>query len=286
VTDWYTPHSPLTEPGAFASEFDGLGEDVASLMTVVQGLVLHPADDDHWLWTDERRLRFVGDMLAYLREQDHRPLAEAREPARRVHGNCRQSAVLLVALLRQRRVPARKRTGFARYIAPGRAIIHEIAEARDVATGRWALADAEFPLSRQWEVRAADGFVTGGDAWLRCRSGRADPNEFQFTGGEGLRLVRQALLQDLDGLNRVELLSHDWWGGDLDVKPIEELTADDLDWLDRAAELTLAADERQDELRRFYADSARCRTVVARVAEAAEARGHADRSSLRTPDPA
>jgi hypothetical protein len=46
--------------------------------------------------------------------------------------------------------------------------------------------------------------------------------------------VRQALLQDLDGLNKVELTSHDWWGGDLDDKSPEELTLEDVATLDRA----------------------------------------------------
>lgn len=272
MIEWYTPHSPLTDPGPWSAEIDGLPRDVAALTTVVQGLVVQPAAGDSVPWTDDERLRFVADMLGYLRERDDRPFAEARDPAGRVRGNCRQSATLLVALLRQRGIPARKRTGFARYIAPGRAIIHEVAEAWDAGAGRWVLADADVPQSVQRAYSGTDAFVTGGDAWLRCRAGRAEPDEFQFRGGEGLRLVRQALVQDLDGLNRLELLTRDLWGGAIDEKPVDDLTADELDWLDRAAALTLEADARPDDLRRFCTGSDRCRMVQARLAEVAAAR--------------
>jgi hypothetical protein len=282
---WYAPHSSLTDPGPFAGSFEGLPAGVPALTRVVQGLVIQPVDGvPPGPWTDNAHLRFVADMLRHIAQGDDRPLTVARQPAGRLRGNCRNSAVLLVAMLRHQRIPARKRTGFARYIANGRAIIHEIAELWDSGRGRWTLVDADVGLDAQRaylaahglaepadhgavDLRAADGFVTGGDAWRRCRSGRADPNEFEFRGGERMRLVRQALLQDLDGLNRIELLSCDLWGGELDEKPDQDLTPEDLALLDRAAELTLSADERLADLRRFYADSARGRSVLARVAE-------------------
>ena len=82
--------------------------------------------------------------------------------------------------------------------------------------------------------------------------------------------VRQALLQDLDGLNRVELTSHDWWGGDLDDKSPEELTSEDLAKLDRAAELTLHVHTHVDELRQFYAELPHGQLVLARLRSYAE----------------
>jgi hypothetical protein len=259
---------------------------VAASVGVVQGLVVQPGPDDSAPWTDQAHLRFVADMLAHVAERDGRPLTVAREPAERLRGNCRKGAVLLVALLRHQGVPARKRAGFARYIAAGKAIIHEVAEAWDAARERWVLVDADVPVDRQRAylvahglnppadygdvgLRAADGFVTGGEAWRRCRSGASDPREFEGAGrGAGMAGVRQALLQDLDGLNRVELSSHDWWGGELDEKPDGALTAADLAILDRAAEVTLSADADPVEVRRFCAESGRERAVLARLAAA------------------
>jgi hypothetical protein len=64
--------------------------------------------------------------------------------------------------------------------------------------------------------------------------------------------VRQALLQDLDGLNKVELTSHDWWGGVLDDRRHEDLRPTDLDGLDEAAGLTLDVDARFPQAVRPY----------------------------------
>jgi hypothetical protein len=115
-------------------------------------------------------------------------------------------------------------------------------------------------------LRAGDAFVLGGDAWQRCRTGNADPSDFSGAGkGEGMPGVRQALLQDLDGLNKIELTSHDWWGGDLDDKPHAEVTPDDLAVLDRIAELTLNVDQRFDELRQLYAEVPHGQLVDARL---------------------
>jgi transglutaminase-like putative cysteine protease len=63
-------------------------------------------------------------MLRHIVDRSSAPLTTEREPSRRLQSNCRTSAVLVVAMLRHQGVPARKRTGFARYIN----YIQEIAE--------------------------------------------------------------------------------------------------------------------------------------------------------------
>jgi len=219
-------------------------------------------------------------MLHYILDRCSAPLMVSREPSLRIRSNCRESAVLLVAMLRHQGVSARKRTGFARYIN----YIHEIAEYWDAERDAWVLVDPDVAAGVQsaWisahggpigpatygaiDLRTADAFVLGGDAWQRCRRGVADPREFHGAGkGEGMPGVRQALLQDFDGLNKVELTSHDWWGGDLDDKPHPELSVEDLAALDRIAELTVNANTRFAELRRMYAELPHGRTVLSRL---------------------
>jgi hypothetical protein len=263
---WYARHSALTDPREHAALLAGLPDGVGPLVAVVRGLVIHPVGAERLGLPFEpepgaAHLRFVADMLAYLAARDPRPLSTPREPAGRIRANCRNSAVLLIAMLRHQGVPARKRTGFARYLVDGQAFIHEVTEVWD--GGRWVLVDADGPAGV--DPSTGDAFVTGGDAWRRCRSGAADPAEFRGAGrGLGMPGVRQALLQDVDGLNRVELLSHDWWGGALDERPDAELTPGDLAWLDRAAALT----SRPAVLRGFYAGSPRGRSVLERLARA------------------
>ena len=72
--------------------------------------------------------------------------------------------------------------------------------------------------------------------------------------------VRVTVLQDLDSLNKAELLSIDEWQ-ELMSKPEAALTPDEIGWLDRAAELTMTVDERFEEMRAFYAASAYGRAV-------------------------
>jgi hypothetical protein len=289
VLGYYAQHSPITAPGPCAEMLDGLPATLADLVAVVNGLIIHPVAVARYGLspspeTDGEHLRSVADMLGRIGELDRAPLTVAREPARRLRANCRGSAVLLIALLRQQGVPARKRTGFARYID----FIHEIAECWDAAQQRWVLVDPDVPLTVQrawlaehgqpseqaghWELdlRAGDAYVTGADAWQRCRQRRADPHEFHGAGrGAGWPGVRQALLQDLDGLNKVELLTYELWGGEIDEKPFEELTADDLALLDEAAERIGAVYMGCDDLRSFYTASPHGRSVTARLGEVA-----------------
>jgi excinuclease ABC subunit A len=268
---------------------DGLPKAIPDLVKVVQGLIIHPvAVERYGLPPDEaapEQVRFVADMLQHIVDRSRAPLTTARERSRRLQSNCRTSAVLLVAMLRHQGVPARKRTGFARYIN----YIHEIAEYWDAERDMWVLVDPDVSAEVQstWiaahggplehatygtiDLRVGDAYVLGGDAWQRCRTGGADSRQFHGAGkGEGMPGVRQALLQDLDGLNKVELTSHDWWGGDLDDKSPEELTLEDLATLDRAAELTLHVHTHFDELRQFYTELPHGQLVQARLRSYAE----------------
>ncbi len=96
----------MTSGGAHAARFAELPGDVASLVRVVQGLLLHL----HWAQaygvelSDERRgeshLRPTDRMLDRLLAHDDRPLSAARPLDTRLVGTCRDFTVLLVALLR------------------------------------------------------------------------------------------------------------------------------------------------------------------------------------------
>jgi transglutaminase-like putative cysteine protease len=86
-------------------------------------------------------VRLVSGMLAAILDRDDAPLTVERDPARRLVGNCRQPAVLLVAMLRHKGIPARKRVGFARYLPGPGATIHEIAQCWDASQRRWRLVD-------------------------------------------------------------------------------------------------------------------------------------------------
>ena len=58
-------------------------------------------------------------------------------------------------------------------------------------------------------------FLTGGEAWFKCRHGLADPMSFGVDGfpdNFGIGEIRGNLIRDLAALNKVETLPWDEWG--------------------------------------------------------------------------
>lgn len=276
ILAYYAAHSPITDPGPYAALFDSLPQDVPSLTGVITGLIMHPAAtplygeppvplDAAW------GIRTVADTLQRLLAFDDAPLTIARPPGKRLRANCRNFAVLLVAMLRHRGVPARKRVGFASYLPAPHLGIHEIAEYWSEEEARWVLVDpdcdevvrraqrAYFASVGQparaevdsFDLRSGEAFLVGGAAWHSCRAGAADPDMFWVSTGTGMGGIRIALVQDLDSLNKAELLSNDEWH-ELLAKPEEQLAPAERSWLEQAAALTVGVDERFDELRAFY----------------------------------
>ena len=64
-----------------------------------------------------------------------------------------------------------------------------------------------------------DEFLSGGEAWVRCREGIADPMQFGVHGvpeNFGIGEVRGNVIRDLAALNQVEMLPWDHWGRMMD----------------------------------------------------------------------
>jgi hypothetical protein len=152
-------------------------------------------------------------------------------------GVCRHFAVLHVALLRLHGIPARARAGFARYFGPGWSD-HWITEWWD---GRWVRHDAQIgslagtALHLEFDPadQPAGQFLTGAQAWLLCRGGGANPDEFGIFDQRGLWFILGDLLLDLAAINKVELLP---WDG-LGKGPTWQPDDDELHEIDRLAEV-------------------------------------------------
>jgi excinuclease ABC subunit A len=144
---YYAQHSIMTDPREHGDLLADLPGDVAGLVRVVQGALIHPfcVELYHVQLSPHQRselyLRSVAQMLARVRELDPAPLTVAREPNQRLVGNCRDHAVLCVALLRQQGIPARLRVGFASYLSGTKNEDHWVTEYWDAGQGRWVLID-------------------------------------------------------------------------------------------------------------------------------------------------
>jgi hypothetical protein len=288
VLGFYAEHSAITDPGPHRHLFDGTPRDVAGTVRVVQGLLMHPAatrlygepPEDGPAWG----YRTVAETLERILALDDAPLTVARPPARRLRGNCRNFAVLCVSMLRHRGVPSRRRVGFAAYLPGRHSYTHEVAEYWNADRARWVLVDPQnddVTLTAQRAFFASIGqperarydtldlvrdeqFVLGGTAWRRCRAGQADPDGFRCGRQKGWREVEITLLQDLDSLNKAELLSNE--SGLLPREDDRPVTDDETALLDRVAEATADPDGRFDEVRRLYATTPYGRWVGEKLA--------------------
>lgn len=254
----------MTSPGKYQEQLGNLPADVESLCQIVQGLMIHI------FWAEqygvqlaetrqaEVQLRPVAHKLERIIELDPHPLAETRQPDKRLVGNCRDFSLMLTAILRFKGIPARARCGFGRYFLPNHYEDHWVCEYWNTEQKRWVLVDAQLDelqcrkLSIQFNPSDVprDQFLFGGKAWQLCRAGQADPETFGISDMHGLWFVRGNLVRDLASLNKVELLPWDSWG--IIERRDEDLSADDLTLLDQMAELSGAAVPEFDSLRLLY----------------------------------
>ena len=254
----YADAGPLTAlRPEHAHLVDQLPDDPVAICAAVQGLVIQPDDasraglPQHRL--AEKNIRPVSRLLGVVLEHDRAPLSQARAPARRVVGTCRHFAVLSVALLRARAIPARARCGFATYFQPGLSLDHWIAEYwRD----RWVRIDSEIlggSLVERPHDLAPGEFLTGGEAWVRYRQG-ADAARFGVYGTThawGVGEIRGNAIRDLAALCKVEMLPWDEWGHMADS--YAGRTGDGYDRLmDRIAEVCASHDHAA--IRSLYAN--------------------------------
>ena len=268
IRSYYAEPGPFTALGPHAAKARVLPADLQRLSALVQGLLVHPhmgalyGLDPAMLHHEDTEIRSAHALVDRLLERDPSPLDVSRAPERRFVGNCRHHSLLLCALLRARGAPARARCGFASYFEPGRFVDHWVCEVWDTEQGSWRLVDAQLDVRQRdlFKIKfdpqdvPREAFLVAGDAWLRCREGRANPMRFGILDMWGSWFVRGNLVRDVASLSKRELLPWDVWGMMAGPDAVE--TADDLALLDRAAELSRAGDEAHVELRKLHDEHA------------------------------
>ena len=274
ILDYYATPAALTAAGKYAARLEQLPDRVEALAGMIQGIAIHEFAASSFYGVEigeERRfeshIRPAEKMLDRIFELDDRPLTVARPPERRLVGVCRHFMVLLLAMLRAKRIPARGRCGFGAYFNPGYFEDHVVCEYWNATEKRWALADPQF--DDVWRARLRIGhdvldvprgqFWAPSRAWTECRAGKADPNRFGIAKG-GLRgqwFLAVNLIQEVASLNKMELLRWDAWGAM--PRPGECLGEDQLAFFDQLAALTREPDTAFDELQRIYERDSRVR---------------------------
>ena len=266
ILNFYTSLVAIPSGSKYASTFNELPSDVASLARVVQGLLLHEHAAPAYgvALSDERRgeshIRSVERMLDRLLVRNSQPLAITRPVDARLVGVCRHFTVLLVAMLRAQGVPARARCGFGSYFNPGHFYDHWVCEYWNTAQERWIRVDAQLDdvqravLKVDFDVLDVphDRFIIAGDAWAQYRACEADPAKFGIFDMCGVWFIAGNVIRDVAALNNMEMLPWDVWGAM--PQPDGSLHNDQLEFFDRLAAITRAPDSSFVELRTLYAE--------------------------------
>ena len=276
MLQYYRTYGPVTDPAEYAHLYEALSSDVAQLVRVVQGVLIHDAHASRYgFQPSKERLKEVNthsveQMLERIVELDDRPLAHARRPDRRLLGCCRQFADLLCSMLEHAGVPARVRVGFAKYFEPAeseRLQSHYICEYWHSPEQRWIQVDPQIDNIQRTGLEVkfdtldlpAGEFLTGGQAWKLCRAAKKRPEQFGVWLGDwscGWPKLKGHLLHDWMALNKMPL--NPWHGNEYMHKGDPAEWAD-TDWtfLDKVAKLTTADNETFAQMRSLYGSDPR-----------------------------
>lgn len=268
---YFAQYGKITHPGPYAHLYSDLPSDLPSLVTLVQGLMVHVFWGERYglNLSEERKaevqLRTMERRLARTIELDPSPLTTPRRNEQKIVGNCRDFSTILASMLQSKGIPARPRCGFGTYFERSLYIDHWVCEYWNEAEQRWVFVDAQLDELQSNVLKISfnpldvprDQFVVGGAAWNMCRSGQADPTRFGIFDMNGMDFVKGDFIRDVAALNKVELLPWDCWG--MILTEYTTLPPDDLSMLDRLADLTHADVPDFDLVRQVYESDPRLR---------------------------
>lgn len=273
ILDFYSRPTAMTSAGKHAALFDKLPNDVGELTRLVQGLVLYEyvASDFYGFTISDKRksethLRSIERMLDRLFAIDNQRLSVTRPVGKGLIGIYHHFALLLVAMLRAKRIPARYRCGFGTYFNPLYFEEHVVCEYWHALQARWVIVDPQFDAV--WREKLdkhdildvpRDRFILAGDAWMQCRAGVADPLKFGIFKGDlrGLSFIAGEIIRDVAALNKMEMLPWDVWGAI--PQPDEALNDDQVAFFDRLAAKARSPNTSFTELRKLYESDDRLR---------------------------
>ncbi len=236
--DFYRQQSEISSPGKHESLFRGLPANIGDLCGVVQNLFVHAfwiLDERNYGITAEslkRRgrmpnkeinLRSMEEKLGLLIGLEEQSLTTARDVGRRVVGNCRDYALLLVSMLRHQGIPARVRSGVARYFYPEEERVledHFICEYWNEAEARWQRVDAQIDEVQRRALRLTidttdlppNQFLDAGESYYELKSGKVKSEKIGIFEFRGWPYTYYKLVSDLACVNRVEVLAWEGWG--------------------------------------------------------------------------
>lgn len=238
MTSPWAVHTACSDPGPYADLVHALPAGVEAACAAARNVIGHFGAEFGDLGPPERDdvdLRLLSRILEVDQRRHRLPLDVPRDPRTRVAGCCRDHALFVVGVLRERGIPARTRVGFADYLIHGRRVDHVIVEY--LSAGRWIRVDPEI-VQVTVALNPADlssgpeaPFQTAAEAWQTCRQDPARFDRYQIPPGSGFvdpaHLIRTYVALELVHRCRQELLLWDTWAGldDMDNELADQVAA-------------------------------------------------------------
>jgi sulfatase modifying factor 1 len=190
VLDFYKQYSSFTDPGEYAYLYENLPDSLPELCSLIKSQFIHPFSElpnyskqiPKERWNELVNYPTVKSILKGLLSYDSRGLVKDRKPEDRLVLGCREYAIILASVLKNRGIPARARYGHATYLIPGFHASHVICEVWNEKDKRWMLVDPGLNMVDF----SRDIFDFSNDAWLQLQKKEIDPdiygNPGQYSG--------------------------------------------------------------------------------------------------------
>jgi formylglycine-generating enzyme len=181
VLYFYKQYSPLTDPGEYAYLYKNLPDFLPELCRLIKSQFIHPFSDlpqyrnqipkerwNEWLTMYPTVQSILKGLLSY----DSRGFVNDRKPENRLVLGCREYAIVLTSVLKYRGIPARVRTGHAKYLVSGFHLSHTICEVWNDKENRWMLVD---PGMNMIDFKR-EQFDFSNEVWLNMQKGEINAN--------------------------------------------------------------------------------------------------------------
>lgn len=292
VLDFYRNTSLFTDLGFYTTFAKNLPNDVETLCSLLRNQIIHPFD----LKDEEERKNpnsFYGDMTKISRtsliyENDLFPTAIAmiaellrrdsnftieRKIDDKIHVCCRETSILLTAILKAKNIPARARCGFTNAVSEiDGAGDHWIVEYYNEAYKRWVLVDPTMFYDQEtldyFEIDYSlidiprDKFIFAADAYLGLRNGKYKTEDiYCFSNPKtfGITAAIDELFYDFHSLMNNEIL---FCQSPKYLKDNNyELTYDEYVKLDELAKLMLDPDKNFNALNYIWENNEKFRII-------------------------
>ncbi len=209
-----------------------------------------------WKQPEDDILPTAAAMLAELYFRDKRGFIPNRAPEHKLILTCRNTAIIMAAILKSKGIPTRVRAGFAPYFEVNQTDDHWINQYWNDNERRWVTIDVDGSLSLADDFDPYDvpnrKFNFAAKSWLDIREDKVDANRFYNAGDfRGQLPVAWALFWDFHCLMNSEViyLHHPEL---VLLGNFDKITNDQLKQIDELAKLMLDPDDNFDGIRQIW----------------------------------